>query len=67
MLHGLKRDVSMTLKLLQLRLSFELENWIAAPAVLNRSSQNSEIIQSIREWMEASLTFNGSIPYGQAD
>jgi len=38
----------MNRKSLQLRLPVELKNWIAAQALLNGSSQNSEIVRAIR-------------------
>jgi predicted HicB family RNase H-like nuclease len=37
---------------LQLRLPPDLKEWIAAQALANVSSQNSEIIRAIRERME---------------
>ena len=45
-----------TRKPLQLRLPSELKDWIAAQAVANVSSQNSEIIRAIRERMERTET-----------
>ena len=36
----------------QMRLPREMKDWIAAQAAANVSSQNSEIIRSIRERME---------------
>lgn len=57
----------MNRKSLQLRLPFGLKHWIAAQAVLNGSSQNSEIVRSIRERMESSPSHNGPTPHGEAD
>jgi hypothetical protein len=57
----------MNRKSLQLCLPVELKRWIAAQAVLNGSSQNSEIVRSIRERMETSPSHNGPTPHGKAD
>lgn len=57
----------MNRKSLQLRLPAELKHWVAAQAVLNGSSQNSEIVRSIRERKESGPSYDGPTPHGEAD
>jgi len=57
----------MNRKSLQLRLPVELKNWIAAQALLNGSSQNSEIVRAIRERMASGTSQNGLIPQRETD
>lgn len=51
MSHQMEEDMT-NRKPLQLRLPIDLKAWIAAQADQNASSQNSEVICSIRERME---------------
>lgn len=67
MSYGHKWNRSLTRKSLQLRLPIELKNWIVAQAASNGSSQNGEIIRSIRERMESSRSYNTSIPLRESD